>query len=59
VKQNGAALMYAPEELQAEIVNSSPFKGLTIPTNRTNREPEAPITSNSSNSKERRSTPKI
>ena len=59
VQQNGEALMYAPEELQAEIVNSSPLKGLTIPTNKTNIEPGAASTSNSSNSKARQSTPKI
>ena len=53
--------MYAPEELQAKILNSRSFKGLKSPINmmNTNRKLGAPSTSSSSNSEAKQSTPKI
>jgi hypothetical protein len=52
VQQNEEALMYAPEELQAKILNSSSFEGLKSPINmmNTNRKLGAPSTSSSSGS---------
>ena len=60
IQQNEEALMYAPEELQAKILNSRSFEGLKSPSiEHTGAKASTSRSISSSNSKAKRSTPKI